>query len=235
MEQRPASTVPAAGGTGAAATVAGALDPEEAGTSDGDPGDVDPGHGEPGRAESGPGGGPHVDEGQMAPTQAGATQTGATQTDVSHVGAAPTNPAQTEASSALSGALRLAVTRLARRLRQQAVGQITASQLSALASVNKHGPVSLGELAMLERVAPPSMTRIAGRLEESGLVERRIDTADRRVARVVITAHGAALLDENRTRRDLFLAKRLQELSGTEVEKLAMALPVLERLASEDA
>jgi len=126
------------------------------------------------------------------------------------------------------------VTRLSRRLRQQAVGYITASQLSALTSIDKHGPLSLGELAAIEQVAPPSMTRIAARLEESGLVERRADATDRRVARVVITDGGLTLLDQTRTRRDLFLARRLQQLSEDELEALARALPMLERLASED-
>lgn len=134
----------------------------------------------------------------------------------------------------VAGSLRLAVTRLARRLRQQAVGQITASQLSALASVKKRGPLSLGELAAIEQIAPPSMTRIAARLEESGLVQRRVDETDRRVARVVITEAGSALLDQTRTRRDLFLAQRLQLLSRDEVQRLALALPVLERLASDE-
>ena len=62
-----------------------------------------------------------------------------------------------------------------RRLRQQTAGDVTASQISALATIAKHGEVSLGELAAIERIAPPSMTRIAARLEEQGLVERRVD------------------------------------------------------------
>jgi DNA-binding MarR family transcriptional regulator len=140
----------------------------------------------------------------------------------------------TELGNDLPSGLRLAITRLGRRLRQQAAGQITASQLSALTSVSKSGPVSLGELAAIEQIAPPSMTRIAARLEESGLVERRTDLADRRVARVVITAAGTDLLDQTRTRRDLFLAKRLQRLSPEELQILTRALPVLERLASDD-
>jgi DNA-binding MarR family transcriptional regulator len=146
----------------------------------------------------------------------------------------PTPAAPSEqATDTLPSALRLAITRLARRLRQQTADQITASQLSALSSVAKHGPLSLGELAGIERIAPPSMTRIAGRLEETGLIERRGDSADRRVARVSITAAGADLLDQTQTRRDLFLARRLSELSGPEVEVLASALPLLERLAAD--
>jgi DNA-binding MarR family transcriptional regulator len=135
----------------------------------------------------------------------------------------------------LGSQLRLAVLRLSRRLRQQTAGDITASQLSALSAVAKHGEVSLGELAAIERIAPPSMTRIAASLEEQGLVERRVDAADRRVARVVVSPAGEALLAENRTRRDAFLAARLQDLTPEERATLAKAVPLLERLASEDA
>jgi DNA-binding MarR family transcriptional regulator len=133
----------------------------------------------------------------------------------------------------LPSQLRLAVLRLSRRLRQEAAGQITASQLSALAAVAHNGEVSLGELAAIERVAPPSMTRIAARMEEQGLVARLADATDRRVARLVITEEGQALLDETRTRRDLFLAGRLQQLTDDERADLARAIPILERLISD--
>ena len=135
----------------------------------------------------------------------------------------------------LGSQLRLAVLRLSRRLRQQTAGNVTASQLSALSAVAKHGEVSLGELAAIERIAPPSMTRIAAALEEQGLLERRADAADRRVARVVLSTAGEALLAENRTRRDAFLAARLQDLTAEERAILAKAVPLLERLASESA
>src|SRR5881227_2139715 len=93
----------------------------------------------------------------------------------------------------LASRLRLAVTRLARRLRQQAEGEATPSQLSALASVERLGPITLGELAAVERVQPPSMTRIVARLEESGYVTRVVDPTDRRVARAGITDAGREL------------------------------------------
>jgi DNA-binding MarR family transcriptional regulator len=137
--------------------------------------------------------------------------------------------------SALGSQLRLAILRLSRRLRQQAVGEITASQLSALSAVAKRGEVTLGELAAIEQIAPPSMTRIAARLEEQGLLERRTDASDRRVARVVASPAGEALLAETRTRRDAFLTARLRNLTPEERSILAKAVPLLERLASEDA
>lgn len=134
----------------------------------------------------------------------------------------------------LGSQLRLAVLRLSRRLRQQAVGDITPSQLSALTAVERHGEVTLGELAAIERIAPPSMTRIAARLEERGLVERHVDSSDRRVARLAASPSGRQLLETIRSRRDAYLAARLQMLTAEEREVLEKAVPLLERLASED-
>jgi DNA-binding MarR family transcriptional regulator len=134
----------------------------------------------------------------------------------------------------LSSHLRLAVLRLSRRLRQQTVGEITPSQLSALSSIKKHGELSLGALAAIERIAPPSMTRIAARLEERGLVSRRVDASDRRVSKVVINQAGTDLLDETRTKRDAYLAERLQALTAEEQELLSRAIPLLERLVVEE-
>lgn len=132
--------------------------------------------------------------------------------------------------------LRLAVLRLSRRLRQETSGSgdITPSQMSALVVLAQHGELTLGELASIERIAPPSMTRIAARLEEKGLLERRPDVSDRRVARVVISAAGQQLLRKNRERGDAFVSSRLAALSPEEQEVLARAVPLLERLASEE-
>jgi DNA-binding MarR family transcriptional regulator len=100
--------------------------------------------------------------------------------------------------------------------------------------VAKRGEVTLGELASVERIAPPSMTRIAARLEEQGFVERQVDPADRRVARLAASDKGLALLDTIRTRRDAYLASRLQEFSDEDRAVLEAAVPLLERLASGD-
>jgi DNA-binding MarR family transcriptional regulator len=135
---------------------------------------------------------------------------------------------------ALGSQLRLVVLRLSRRLRQEAVGEITPSQLSALTVVAKHGEVTLGELAAIERIAPPSMTRIAARLEEQGFVERRVDPTDRRVARLAPSDAGLELLSMIRTRRDAYLASRLREFTDEERRILEDAVPLLERLASGD-
>ena len=135
---------------------------------------------------------------------------------------------------ALASRLRITVLRLSRRLRQQAAGEVTASQLSALSSVAKHGELTLGELAAIEHIAPPTMTRIVARIEEHGWLERSTDASDRRLVRVAISPAGQSLLDETRSRRDAFMTQRLQRLSPSERELLERAAPLLERLAAEE-
>lgn len=141
----------------------------------------------------------------------------------------------TTTDSQLASRLRLAIARLARLLRQQTTdGSVTVSMLSALASVERLEQVTLGELAAVERVQPPSMTRIVARLEELGLVVREVDAVDRRVARVRVTADGARFLKRNRTLRNVFLAERIKTLTTVEVIALEQALPVLEKLLEDD-
>jgi len=144
-------------------------------------------------------------------------------------------PTPTTPTTALSlpSQLRLAVMRLGRRLRHESVGDITPSQFSALSTVERVGTVSLGELAEIERIAPPSMTRIAVRLEEQGLVVRTVDSTDRRVARLAVTEAGRVLLNQTRTARDAYLARRLQAFTPAERETLIRALPLLERLTRD--
>ena len=134
----------------------------------------------------------------------------------------------------LAPRLRMAVMRLARRLRQQAEGEVTPTLLSALSTVERTGPLSLGELAAAERVQPPTVTRAVARLEELGLVRREADPADRRVSRVQVTPEGRRYVQRSRTRKDAYLAQRLRSLDPTEQALLAEALPLLERLVGDD-
>jgi DNA-binding MarR family transcriptional regulator len=129
--------------------------------------------------------------------------------------------------------LRLVIGRLSRRLRQQAGGEISASQLSALSSVQRLGPVTLGELAAVEQVRPPTMTRIVAQLEAAGLVERRVDPSDRRFARVELSPAGRDRLQRIRTRKDAYLVRRLATFAPAELDILGRAAPLLERLLEE--
>ena len=142
-----------------------------------------------------------------------------------------------EAIAGLAAQLRLAVARVNRRARQEGLTEgddLTASRIAALATVEKHGPLTLGELAAIEQVQPPSMTRIVARLEEQAFVTREVDEADRRVARVRIAPAGAQVLAVTRTRRTAFLAQRIERLTVDERATLAAAVPLLERLLEDD-
>jgi DNA-binding MarR family transcriptional regulator len=132
----------------------------------------------------------------------------------------------------LAARLRLAVTRLARRLRQQAnaEAQISPSQLAALASVERLGPVTLGDLAAFERVQPPTMTRVVAGLEEAGFVSRHIDEHDRRIARVQTTVAGRRFLERSRGRKDAYLSSRIRTLDADDRAVLARAATLLEKL-----
>src|SRR5947209_15203163 len=90
----------------------------------------------------------------------------------------------------LAARLRLAVTRLARRLRQQSGDGLTPSQNSALASIERNGPLTPSELAAIERIQRPTATRVLSGLADAGLITREIDPVDRRVARVRTTREG---------------------------------------------
>lgn len=129
--------------------------------------------------------------------------------------------------------LRQTLFRLTRRLRRSAHAGITPSQLSALASVDREGPLRLGDLASAEDLAPPTLTPIVAKLEAAGLVARAADPADARVCLVRITATGRALLDEGRRRTTDELAARLSRVSDGDRAALARALPVLTALLDE--
>ena len=119
-------------------------------------------------------------------------------------------------ATALAARLRLAVTRLARRLRQEAEAGVTPSMLSALSSAERQGSLT--------------MTRIVAALVEAGLVVREQDPADGRVAWVKVTTEGRRLLERSRRRKEAYLAKSLRSLEPEELRTLEAAAQILERL-----
>lgn len=134
----------------------------------------------------------------------------------------------------MAASLRLSATRLARRLRQEAGSGLTPSQLSALAMISHHGPLTLGALAEREAVAPPSITKVVAKLEADQLVRRTADPDDRRFSHVQTTEAGEALLAENRRRKTAWLTARIGELPVEDRRRLVEALDVLDRLATVD-
>jgi DNA-binding MarR family transcriptional regulator len=130
--------------------------------------------------------------------------------------------------------LRVVVGRLHRRLAQRSNGELTFAQVSALVTVEKRGPIRLGELAAREKVAAPSMTRTAASLLTLGLIERVPDPDDGRSFHIVLADAGRELLDHVRSERTAMLAERVARLSEDQYAILIAALPVLEQLAEED-
>ncbi len=136
--------------------------------------------------------------------------------------------------SGLASALRISVMRLARRLRSERDPDhelLPVGQLSVLGALFRSGACSVGELAALERVQPPSMTRTVNCLEEGGYVVRHKHETDRRQVVVALSEKGEEILAADRKRRDVWLAQRLRELTPEERNLLRKAAPLIERLA----
>lgn len=148
---------------------------------------------------------------------------------------APASPTTPRDTTELASRLRLAMARLVRRARQAAVesGEMTPSMLSALGSIEGLGAPTLGELAAAERVQPPTVTKLVGRLEEQGLVVREPDPGDRRVVRVRLTGDGRRFVERTRVRAGEYMAKRLRKLSDEERAVVEAAVPILERMLEE--
>ena len=143
-------------------------------------------------------------------------------------------PIHTLDEAEIAARLRLSATRLARRLRQEADTGYTPSQLSALATIHNHGPLTLGSLAEIERVAPPSITKVTTKLEAEGLVQRTQCPDDGRVSHVSTTDAGRSLVEETRRRKTTWLAGRLHELGPDAHAQLLPALDVLEAIVADE-
>jgi DNA-binding MarR family transcriptional regulator len=133
----------------------------------------------------------------------------------------------------LAARLRLALTRTARRLRQQGGSELSPSLNAALATIANHGPLTPSELADAERIQRPTATRLLARLEEEGLVVRTADPADGRVRRIAASERGVALLARVRARKDAWLARGLENLGEEDLAALERAAALLERLLEE--
>ncbi len=137
----------------------------------------------------------------------------------------------------LATALRISVSRLARRLRVErlvpelAEPALSDTQLAALATLERHGAMTPGDLAEHEKVQPPSMTRVIAALVDWQLVTRAPHPTDRRQVILTVTMDGRDLVRRVRRRREAWLARRLAELSPQERATLRAAAPILEKLS----
>ena len=131
----------------------------------------------------------------------------------------------------LAAQLRVAVWRAARRMRHVSDVEISPTLHAALGTVERHGPITAGQLARHERVRKPTMTRTIRELVNRGVIERLPDPLDGRITWLKVTPAGKTLLHNARRRTDVFLMKGLQRLSADERETLQHAVEILERLA----
>lgn len=130
--------------------------------------------------------------------------------------------------------LRIAIMRLARRLRnQRADDTMTASQMAALGTLLREGPLPPGELAAAEHVQPPSMTRILSSLQSVGLVTRAPHPTDGRQVIYAATDEARAMVQRDRQRRDHWLTQRMSQLTPEQRATLEAAVPILDRLARD--
>jgi DNA-binding MarR family transcriptional regulator len=147
-----------------------------------------------------------------------------------------TMPPQPRSDAGLASALRISVSRLARRMRAQRLASglepgLSDTQLAALAGLERHGAMTPGELAEHEKVQPPSMTRVVALLEERGLVIRAPHASDRRQVVLTATEQGKEVVRQSRRLREAWLAQRLRELTPQERALLRQAAPILEKLS----
>src|SRR5919202_6619920 len=124
--------------------------------------------------------------------------------------------ATTSARTDLATRLRTAIVRTNRRLRQEGGALLSPTLSAALGTIARHGPLTPSQLAERERIQRPTATRILARLEETGLVERVSDPADKRSSLISASADGRALLRRLRDRKDAYLASRLRTLDADE-------------------
>jgi DNA-binding MarR family transcriptional regulator len=132
--------------------------------------------------------------------------------------------------------LRMAIVRTARRLRQEAAGsgaELTPTGASALATVERHGPLTPSELAAIERVKRPTATRTLRVLDDAGLIDRAPDPGDGRSSLVSVNAAGRERLRRLRGRKNAYLARRMRELPDHDVETLERAAEILEGILEE--
>jgi DNA-binding MarR family transcriptional regulator len=133
-----------------------------------------------------------------------------------------------ETKEELAPRLRWVITRMARRLRQESGVDLGPSQVAALATIERHGPLSPSEVAERERIKRPTATRIVSHLEAAGLVERVRDPEDGRASILTVTSEGRHLLRRLRERKTAYLAKRLGVMDAEDRRTLERAAELLE-------
>lgn len=146
----------------------------------------------------------------------------------------PTVEKVARTDAGLAAELRLSVMRLRRRLASERDpdNELSMNSMAVLGALYRTGELTVGDLAKIEMVQPPSMTRTVNYLVEGGFASRRPHDTDGRQVLVKLTERGRTTLLADRARRDKWLTRRLRDLTPDERAVLRRAAPILERLAS---
>jgi DNA-binding MarR family transcriptional regulator len=132
-------------------------------------------------------------------------------------------------------ALGQVVHRLSRRLRKRADLDLTASQISALTTIERHGELRLGELGRLEQIGKSTLTKLAAKLEAGGYIHRTVDPSDGRGYLVKLTDHGATVLRAARSRQEAYLVRQFNALGTADQTALLAAVAPLQKLLAVKA
>jgi DNA-binding MarR family transcriptional regulator len=133
----------------------------------------------------------------------------------------------------LAGEVRVTLSKLSRRLREQAhAADLTGAQKSVLLRLERDGPATVTTLARAEGVRPQSIGATVSALESVGLVTGSPDPADGRQTIVSITSACREWIKTTREAREDWLLRAIRaQLSPDEQEQLTAAIPLLRRLA----
>ena len=138
-------------------------------------------------------------------------------------------------SAALAQDLRALVSKMKRRLREQAdIGDLTPSQTSVVLRLEKHGPATTSSLARAEGIRPQSMGSIVAALDQAGLVTGAPDPTDGRRTTLSLTDACLDWIREGRAARQDWLSRAIQaQLSPQEQKHVAAAVALLGRIVDE--
>ncbi|WP_298748988.1 MarR family transcriptional regulator [uncultured Serinicoccus sp.] len=137
------------------------------------------------------------------------------------------------ATAALAHDLRIACMRVARRVRFDADNTIAPHHFSVLVRLHEQ-PRTLGELAAIEQVSAPSMSRSVAQLADQGYVVRSPDADDGRLVRLSLTGEGREVVEREREHRDAWMAARLEGLSEQDRALLRRATDLVEQILEAD-
>ena len=134
----------------------------------------------------------------------------------------------------LASDLAIAVVRLTRHLRgRRSASPVSLTQLSALATLNREGPMTPGAIASRERVQPPSMTRVIASLADLGLVKREPHPTDGRQVIVTLSPSGTDVVVDEANAREEWLRAQLKRLDDDQMATLRDAVGIIESIVAE--